>query len=742
MAGPAKDGDEPKSSTVDSRAAPGTLESGKPDLENWADKPDSAAYKEADRLYPIVQQAYNNQAEASRMIEEFWKIYNGQPDENLQYAGNSKGYVPVVRDAINARAKRTLKQLFPVKHKHVEAVGAGGDTPYPQLALLEHYIRRLKLKDIVRSDLVAGDVTGQWNLYVDWSKSYRRITEIVKRNPIMETVDGESIELADPTTEEEDTQDTDVLEEGPDVVDFATEDLAVVPPTCNSIDDAEATSLVLRMSKAKIKQMVDEGVFSLPEKGKIDSWIQTAGTWAGERAKPADEQRSEAAGVHVEGTVEFAAIYEVAAMFDFEDAPKGEKSVKRLGLAYFAGEKEILGIIKAPWWGGKRPILSAPIERIRGSFRGISKIEPVKFMQWQLVDFWNMGQDSAMYSMLPIVMTDPLSNPNYASMVYGLAAVWAVDPNKTKFADFPQLWKEAIGICDTMKHQIWESMDVNEMMMGVVPTGRKNNATIGAVQQEQMTNIMDHAERYEETMLNPLVERLFEYDRQFRTDRLTVLTMGELGVQAKMTDIEPQQFGERFYFQWSGTSEVMGAQRLQQQIAMLNVLRGIPPQQLNGLTLDISPIVETATNNIFGPELTPRILIDNRNQFTIPPDTENEMMHNGIPVDPHQADDDTQHIQSHQSVARITGDEGGRFRAHIEKHVMQLQTKRQMQMAQSGQQPGVPGAPGPSMGGAAAPGMAGTPKPGAQPAPIRGGQNPPGAVQQDQMVDSSVGGRG
>jgi len=734
---------EPKSETVDSRAAPETLETGESDLKNWADKPESAAYIEALRLYPLIQSAYDNQAEAARQIEEFWNIYNGQPDSNLQYAGNSQGYVPVVRDAVNARAKRALKQLFPVKHKHVEAVGSDAETPYPQLALLEHYIRKLKLKDIVRSDLVAGDVTGQWNLYIDWTKSYRRVTELVKRNPILSTVEGEEIGLTDPNEEIEETQQTEIVEEGPEVVDFATEDLAVVPPTCNDIEKATATSIILRMSKSRVKQMVDEGVFLLPEKKDISAWIEAQGKWTGsERAKPPADQRCENAGIRVEGTDEHAAIYEVAAMLDFEDQPKGEKSVKQLGLIYYAGEQDIVGIIKAPWWGGKRPILSAPIERIKGSFRGVSKIEPVKFMQWQLVDFWNMGQDSGMYSMLPIVMTDPLSNPNYASMVYGLAAVWAVDPTKTKFAEFPQLWKDAANICDNMKRQIWESMDVNEMMMGRMPPGRKNNAMIGSVQQEQMTNIMDHAERYEGEMLDPLVERLFEYDRQFRTTSLTVLTKGEVGAKAAMMEIQPQQFGERYYFQWAGTSEVMGMQRMQQQIATMNVLRGVPPQQLNGRKLDISPIIEKLVENVFGPELTPRILIDERNKFTIPPEVENEIMHNGIPVEVHEADEDVAHIQSHQSAARMTQDPGGRMRAHLAKHVMAMKIKQEMAMGQQQPAPGVPGAPGPSAGGAAQPGMAGTPRPGAMPAPGRPVQQPAGAVHADTMVDAAVGGRG
>lgn len=733
---------EPESSTTDSRAPPEAADGTSEKLENWADKADSAAYKEAAKLYTFVQSAYDNQADAAREIEEFWRIYAGLPDENLMYAGNSQGYVPVCRDAINARAKRALKQLFPLKHKHIEAVGSGDDTPYPQLALLEHYIRKLKLKDVVRSDLVAGDVTGQWNLYIDWSKSYRRVTELVKRNPVMQ-MDGEDTELTDATTEADEKEEVEVIEEGPEVVDFATEDLAVVPPTCNDLEKATATSLILRMSKAKVRQMVDEGVFVLPDKTDISTWMVETGKWAGSQAKPADEQRCENAGIRVEGTDEHAAIYEVAAMLDFEDSPKGEKKSKSLGLIYFAGESDIVGIIKAPWWGGKRPILSAPIERIKGSFRGVSKIEPVKFMQWQLVDFWNMGQDSGMYSMLPIVMTDPLSNPNYATMVYGLAAVWAADPNKTKFANFPMLWKDAANVVDNMKRQIWESMDVNEMMMGRMPAGRKNNGMVGAVQQEQMTNIMDHAERYESEMLDPLVERLFEYDRQFRTKPLTVLTMGEVGVKASMQEVEPQQFGERYFFQWAGTSEVMGMQRMQQQIATLNVLRGIPPQALNGITLNISPIIELITDNVFGPELTPRILVDNRNKFTIPAEVENEIMHNGIPVEVHEADDDIAHIQSHQSVAKITGDPGGRLRAHLAKHVMALRVKQEMAMGQQqAQGGGVPGAPGPSVGGQAAPGMAGTPKAGAMPADGRPAQQPPGAIHADQMVSPGIQGRG
>ena len=115
------------SDTVTALAVPGALESGDT-VENYADDPESAAYKEASRLYPLIQRQYDNQTERADASEEFWSIYNAKPDANQQYSGNSQCYVPAVRDCINARTKRRLKQLFPVRYRHVEAVGSDPET--------------------------------------------------------------------------------------------------------------------------------------------------------------------------------------------------------------------------------------------------------------------------------------------------------------------------------------------------------------------------------------------------------------------------------------------------------------------------------------------------------------------------------------------------------------------------------------------------------------------------------------
>lgn len=718
---PKKEDKKPAVETLDSRAL--DAEKTGDDLENWADQPDSDAYIEAAKLYPKIVKCYDNKQEQVDRIEEYWSIYNAQPDENQQYSGNSLCYIPAVRNAINARMKRTLAQLFPVNHKHVSATGPDATIPFAQISLLEHYIRSTKLKDIVRADLIQGDVTGQWNLYVDWTKTYRKVTELVQKPPILTDAEAgisDPMEIEDHTADPEDweweKEAKEVTEEGPDIVPFVTEDLAVYPPTCNDIQKAKATAIKLRLSSDAIQQFIDEGVFvGHTAKDIIERMAQPS---SGREKCVSPKKRTGDAGIRTEGTYKYALIFEVHTNLDLGN---GDEPC----FVYYAGPEEILGIIRNPFWSGKRPIISSPIERIQGSAFGISKIEPVKYLQWNLNDFWNMGQDSAQYSLLPITMVDPLSTPNYQSMVMGLAAVWLTDPNKTKFAQFPAVYKDAIPLCQAIKQEINESMDVNDAMLGKAPTGRKNQAQMAALSQAQESNIIDNAKRYEEVQLNPVLEWIFELDRQFRTEDLTIEILGEVGARAKVDVIPVQSFGIRYFFSWCGTAYQQNMQRMQQMIATMNVLRGIPPQQLNGRRLDIGPILENLVEQVFGPEIAPRILIDERNMFHVEPDDENLMMHNGLAAEVHQADDDQRHIQSHLQAAALTGDPAGLFRAHVQAHQKAMQAKQQAAMPQQQGQPGIPGG-GP-------PGVAGTPRPGAQPGMPRQ-QGPAGAIHPDQMA--------
>jgi hypothetical protein len=687
-----------------------------------------------------VVKAFDNKEEQATAIDEYWNIYNAKPDDNLTYTGTSQGYIPVVRDAINMRAKRVLKQLFAQNHRHVDAVTDDANPPYTQISLLEHYIRKTKLRSIVRSDLIAGDVVGQWCLMVDWTSDTRMITNLVRRNPVIEAINGENVEdmdLKDPTAEVEELEDEEVTEEGPEVIDFSAQDIAVIPPTCQDVQKAKVVAIRMRFSHEALKEKIDEGVFILPEGTDIAAFVDNPDKRQ-DKHNPQKKQVNDA-GIKVEGTDKFALVYCCYGKLPFE---KGEP--KREAIVFFSSKNEVLGLIENPLWSGKRPILCKPVERVYGSFFGKSRIEPVKFTQWQLCDIHNIGVDSAYYAMLPVFAANPTNNPNWAALVAGVGAVWPIAPDDIKKIDFGQVWKDAIALEEAYKRQIWESMGVNEMMAGLMPKGRKNNQMMAAMQMEQSTEVSDHALRYEEEMLNPLLEMLFEYDQQYRTEEITVEARGMIGYKAALEVIPPQQWGERYFFRWLGTEVMLGAQRIQQQIGFMNVLKGTPPQMMKGKQIDISPIVVRATEQLFSPEDAQKIVIDERNLYSVSPEMENEMIANGQDVFVHPNDDDPKHLQSHMQAASVNGDPRGLYMFHITRHMGQLQQKREAQMGQQQQGgKGVPGSPGglPGMG-PKPPGAAGTPRPGALPAPQRPGQNPPGAIPGDQMMDPMAGARG
>src|SRR5882672_5400761 len=138
--------------------------------------------QEAAALYPIIQKAFENKSGQYSTIEENWNIYNTVADENAQYAGFTDVFNPIVRNAVNRRVRHRLMQLFPANEIHIGAI-TEDRTPFAHMALIEHYIRQTQLKEVVRQDLIAGDVTGQWCLLVGWETEEFSITKLVRKHP-------------------------------------------------------------------------------------------------------------------------------------------------------------------------------------------------------------------------------------------------------------------------------------------------------------------------------------------------------------------------------------------------------------------------------------------------------------------------------------------------------------------------------------------------------------------------------
>jgi hypothetical protein len=180
-----------------------------------------------------------------------------------------------------------------------------------------------------------------------------------------------------------------------------------------------------------------------------------------------------------------------------------------------------------------------------------------------------------------------------------------------------------------------------------------------------------------------------------------------MGLRAQMQEVKVLQNSRRFEFRWWGVEAARGAQAIQQQVSMVNVIKGMPPQSYEGYKLNLVPVILSLVENTFGARLAPEIFENMKAKLSMDAEMENEFLMEGLDL-------------------MVQGDPTGSVRQHMLKHRMQMNQKMQMQAASIAQMQGQGGGPGGPPGG---------PRQGAQPQAPRGRQNPPGAIHADRMQD-------
>lgn len=668
-------------------------------------------------VYADIEKGFADQRERSDDIMDYWDLYNCKLGEKQFYSGNSRIFLPIIKDAIKARKTRFTNQIFPQSGRYVEVTTENGDIPHATMSLLEHYVRASRLRtQVVPALMVSGDVEGQYSVYVGWRETKRNVVTRLKEGV---KIDGtEFPELGEIETVVEET----ITDAKPFVEVLADSDLLILPQTCDSVEDAlevgGCVTVLRRWSKTKIRDMMRDGEITR-EKG--NALVKEMSANAKNEKPNTPKKLAEAAGIRSGGGTKYALIYETWLKLKID----GEHRICRV---YYAGDEIVLGCKLNPFWCDKVPIISGPVNKIANVFKGKAPVADVEDVQVFANDTINEGADTAHFSAMPIIMTDPEKNPRVGSMILGLAAVWETNPRDTQFAQFPELWKSAFERVAACKTQIYESLGVNPAMIAQnTGAGRKRNqAEIANEQQVDILTTADAVINVEETILTPLLQRFAEYDHQFREEAIRIRAFGEMGLRAQMEEIPPIQMNNRFSFRWFGVEAARNAQQIQQQIGAVNVIRGIPPQQYQGYRLDLAPLLVQLAENVFGPRLAPLVFISLKDELSVPPELENQMLNDGFEVMVHPGDNDAEHLQAHMADMQ-SGDPSGQKRAHIIKHQAQMQQKAQAQQAMTAQG-GMPGAPGGN-----GPGMAGTPKPGASPGQPHAAKQPNGAIPQDQM---------
>lgn len=664
------------------------------------------------KLYADIEKGFSDQWERANSQMDYWDIYHCQLGPKQFYSGNSKIFLPIVTDAVNARKTRFVNQIFPQSGKHIE-VTASEDKPTALMSLLEFYIRKARLRTNAIPALIRnGDIEGQYNLYIRWVRNERHVAMRVKKKRKVDDVEIEGDEF-------DDIVEQTIVHQYPTVEVIPDADILILPFTADSIESAidqgGSVTIIRRWSKTKIRQLIRDGEI---EKEAGQTLLKGMSHKSQQQTPNKKKNIVDAAGIKSEGGKLNALVYETWTKIKVD----GDRRIVRI---YFGGEDQLLGCKLNPYWCDKIPVLSSPVEKIEGSFKGLSKIKFVETMQYAANDAVNEGMDAAAYALLPIIMTDPEKNPRVGSMVLNVAAIWETSPQSTSFAKFPDLWKDAFQIVASCKDQIFQTLSVNPAMMpqqATAPGKKPNQAQIANEQQVDLLTTADAVTSIEGEILTPMLQWFVWLDHQFRDDDMLIPSFGELGVQIQMERIEPIQMDRRFEFRWFGVEAARSMQQIQMQMAGLNMLKGIPKDLYPGYQLQLAPMISNFCENTFGARLAPRIFVDIRKQLTLEPQFENQILESGMPVQVRPMDDDAEHLKAHMEAFKEHGDLTGFLRDHMMHHQMQMQMKQAAQQQQAMQQQQPQGGGG------------GPPRQGAVPGgPRPNGQGPPGQIARDSI---------
>jgi hypothetical protein len=676
------------------------------------------------RLYNDVEKGFENAHDRAVTIEDNWDIYNCKLSANQLYNGRNELFMPIVYGALQARSTRFVNQLFPITDRHIECTSEDGTLPRAAMAVAEHYIRQVKLRELMPALVVSGDVEGQYNVYISWRES-RRVT--LRRANVPVSVEGAEVGKSQDILEEEEVIGCPSVEIVPDI------DVCILPITSDGVDDAlsrgGAVAIVRRWSKKQVRQLIEDGEV---DKAAAESLLDEMDEIEHGLHKDTEKELACAAGIKKDGRGVWALVYEIWTEMDIgEDQP-------RLCQIYMASKYRTLTLRRNPLWCDRCPLLSASIEKLPGVAKGIAPVSQVAKLAYYANDILNETADSANYSLLPIIFRDPTMNT--APLTLAPAAVWDVSPADIKFAEFPPLYREGLELLNSIKLEIFQILSVSPASITQAAGTRKlNQAEVAQEQQVDLLSTADAVSVIESGILSPMVGLFMDLDYQFRDADLTVRQFGEMGMQANLERVPPFHSGARYAFRWVGVEASRSQQQMQQKIAALNIIKAIPPQAYPGYTLDLQPVIVDIVESVYGAQLGRQVLKDIRSQISIDPTKENQLMDMGHYVPVHPLDDHRSHVSVHGQSIQVDGDTFGSKAVHVQEHVIAMAAMAQQQQAamagplqqQQGGLPGPPGGPAQIMQGPGA-------RPGAQPDQGRPAQGPPGMIPPDQLHDPTM----
>jgi hypothetical protein len=347
------------------------------------------------------------------------------------------------------------------------------------------------------------------------------------------------------------------------------------PLTVNTVDEASLVFEDMQVSKQFAKLMVDRGEWKNPQAFESRSMSDTDSKRQEQLQTITGLSDTAIEGVHGE----LADWLEITEAYARIPVPRkyqlaGEEDLPVPCQIILCGDQPVC-VRRNPFWFGGPPYALKTLNERAESLYGIGLGRQAYDLQGLVNDSFNLTNDNAIRSLLPIAKV----NPNVVTKMGKLepGAVWFMSDMKGLEFDRPPGEQVQYG-----HQQVNQQMSFMSDLLGTPPQmqgqggGGSAKTATGAqiLQQNTRTDIQDVVEEIEEEFLEPLMEKVFALGQQYEAQDKTVVVAGA------PIKIPREVFAGGYSFRWLASSQTSN-----------NVMRNQQLMQLHGALAQAVPLL-------------------------------------------------------------------------------------------------------------------------------------------------------
>ncbi len=639
-----------------------------------------------EQLVPQIDRVRRERVTLEEEWLEYARMWNVEKDANNMYNGRARLYIPEVRKNVEAQARALTEAAFPNDDFLTCLPGRLGTNRGSDIQL---EVRRFQIDQAqlrVKYHVYARQAAlfGTSPVFVPWRKDIRKI--------FMNTLDGKKIKPRRSDVE---------IFNGPD---FQVVDLLnwyVLNPLSPNFQEFGCfyDSLIDRFELLRRKKLGE--IFG------YDELKESAADALGRTELERFVEKFESSGIILErgGSAGEA---EMKPLKDPYDRMLSTKVYTMMELPEACLEDEdkdmpipvvvdvyngchVGNIKRNPYFHQSAPFVCGKyILPQAQEFYGQGIPKAIRYMQHEINSKAEQGMDSATLALNPLAFIDPALAGNMGDFMVEPGAVWWVSPQGVKLSQMPDTTQVAYAAIANLRAQMQDYSDRSPALPPQL-LGKSRTATQSEIVSSALSVDLKAFQLQNEIMvLQPLMEMWESLTDQNIDDKhILYINGGKNFAKAKQILIRKNQLLGKYSYQWRASSITQNKTMLSRQlIDLIKVYGTLPPQVQSTVKFRLDELFKILVRDGMNIPDVERLFGLPNDDFT-EPDTELEMVKEGIEIDVSPGDDDQKHLVAHDKQLAdpsLDEDQKGILLAHMAEHKAQLQAKaeamRQAQMAQ------------------------------------------------------------